>query len=105
MFKNIRKAQSTIEYQVLLAIIVAAMVIMANYMNRGFSGRWRAAVDDLGDQYDPRYANSSVRYILLSNTATQITALNQATGGYYTFRQDTTNSVESKIGFQSVGAY
>jgi uncharacterized protein (UPF0333 family) len=46
------KAQSTLEYATLIAVIVAAIVALNAYMRRGFEGHMRNAVDDIGTQYD-----------------------------------------------------
>lgn len=48
-----RKAQSALEYSVLLAIIVGAIVVMQIYIKRGVQGRFREATDDVGEQFDP----------------------------------------------------
>ena len=52
----LRRAQGAIEYAVLLAIVVAALVGMSIYMKRALSGKWRAVGDGFGfgRQYEPR---------------------------------------------------
>lgn len=63
--------QSTIEYAVLMAIIVAALVAMQIYVKRGFSGRLRAAADSVGEQYSPRHTTSTdTQLTVVSNTTT-----------------------------------
>lgn len=99
-----RKGQTTIEYVVLLIIIMGALLATQNYIKRGIQGRWRAAVDEVGDQYDPKYTNASLRSIILSNTVTIVSVIN-TTNGVWTMRTDTTNSIERKTGFMAVGAY
>jgi uncharacterized protein (UPF0333 family) len=102
---NIRKkGQTTIEYIILITIILGAFLAVGNYFKRGLQGRWKAAVDDLGDQYDPRAADSSVRQTFVSNTVTTIVTLNNA-DGFWTSRQDLSNSIDRKTGTVSVGAY
>ena len=104
MLRIRRKGQTTIEYTVLLIIIMGALLATGNYIKRGIQGRWRAAVDEVGDQYDPRYANASIRHTLLSNSLTLVTVVNSS-NGIWTFRTDSTNSLETKTGFMAVGAY
>ena len=77
---------------------------MQNYMKRGLQGRWRDAVDGLGDQYDPRRTITDIRHTLDSSTNTSIIALG-APGGYWTMRTDESFSVEKKVGTTTVGAY
>ena len=47
-----KKAQSTLEYAALIAVVVAAMLAMHLYFQRGLEGRMRSSSDDVGDQYD-----------------------------------------------------
>ncbi len=52
---NIRKAFSSLEYAVLIAIIVAALLAMSVYLRRAITGRWRDVGDTFGHgrQYYP----------------------------------------------------
>lgn len=51
MFK--RKGQSTLEYALIIAVVVAGLLLMQHYVKRGYAGRLRSASDDMGEQYDP----------------------------------------------------
>ena len=104
MMRISKKGQSSIEYAVVLIIIMGSFLAMQNYMKRGLQGRWRAAVDQLGDQYDPRATNSDVLHTLSATTNTLIIALNVA-GGYWTERTDVSASTERKTGAITVGSY
>lgn len=104
MFRMTKKGQTSIEYAVLLIIIIGAFIGIQNYMKRGVQGRWKAAVDELGDQYDPRTADTSLKQTLYTNTNTTIVALNTY-GGYWTKRTDDTISREQKTGYESAGPY
>lgn len=48
-----RGGQSTLEYAVVIAVVVAAAVAMQIYMKRGVQGKLRAATDDIGGQFSP----------------------------------------------------
>ncbi|MBI4308987.1 MAG: hypothetical protein HY591_01505 [Candidatus Omnitrophica bacterium] len=101
--------QTTLEYVVLIIIIVGALLAMQVYIKRGFQGRWKSTVDDFADQYDPGKINSLVNYSLVSNSDTVISAvpgIDPLTGqpGFFTNRMDTTSSVENKQGETVVGA-
>ena len=105
-FKKLKHGQSALEYAFLIIIVLAVFLAMGNYFKRGLQGRWQSSVDELGDQYDPRFANSNVTHTLSSNTSTQITAINILGGSaILTLRTDLVNSVEQKNGSIAVGAY
>ena len=71
MFKYLRKmkGQSTLEYAVLIIIVIGALLTIQVYIKRGVQGRLRGAADDIGDQYSP--GNTNVRKVTItsSNTA------------------------------------
>lgn len=46
-----KKAQSTLEYAVLIIIVIGALLSIQTYIKRGIQGRLRQASDDIGDQY------------------------------------------------------
>lgn len=104
MRKGTRKGQTTIEYAMLLIIVIGSFVAIQNYVKRGMQGRWRDTVDSLGDQYDPQTANTSIQYTLTSTTNTQILA-QDGVDGYWTQRTDDSTSREIKTGSTTVGAY
>ncbi len=54
MFKMLRKrkAQSTLEYAILIVIVIGALITIQTYIKRGIQGRLRQATDDIGDQWD-----------------------------------------------------
>lgn len=83
MFRRLgRKAQTTAEYAILIALVVGAVVAMQVYVKRGIQGRVRDAVDhtgtigDVGNtsfnfsggQYEP--------YYLVSDSGSNQTASN-----------------------------
>lgn len=109
MLRKLNKGQTALEYIVLLIIVMGALLAISNYFKRGIQGRWKAAMDDMGDQYDPRAADSSVRHTLVQSTNTSIiaTPLNalDPTSGYWTQRTDESLSTERKQGTVEAGAY
>lgn len=99
-----KKGQTALEYLVLFTIILAAFLSGGVYFKRGLQGRWKSAVDDMGDQYDPLSANSYVVHRMNSNTETDILAINTE-AGQWTSRTDQTNMIETKGGYISSGGY
>lgn len=67
-----RKAQSALEYTVLLALIVASLLAMRVYIKRGFQGGFRNAIDQVSEKnfYSPGATEG--RYVL-RNTIQEVT--------------------------------
>ncbi len=51
MLKRLR-GQSTLEYALIISVVVGALLAMQIYMKRGMEGRMRKASDDIGKQFD-----------------------------------------------------
>ena len=60
MFKMLNKAkgQSTLEYAILIIIIIGALLTIQQYVKRGIQGRFKSAADDIGDQFSPGNTNA-----------------------------------------------
>jgi Flp pilus assembly pilin Flp len=106
-----RRGQSILEYTVILVIILGVVIAMKDYVKRGIQGRWKAATDDFGDQYDPQAVNSNILYSTEANSQSLVTMVNGidnssgvAVPGQWTNRLDTSNSLETKTGFTQVGS-
>ena len=46
-----KKGQSTLEYAILIIIIIGALLSIQVYIKRGVQGRLKGAADDIGDQF------------------------------------------------------
>ena len=98
MMKRKYKGQTLIEFAVLFIVLVAAFLAMQNYLRRGVQGKWKESLDGMGKQYDPT-AVGHTTYTMETNATTEISVANDLgnqTGGYRTWRVDTTNSTENK---------
>lgn len=60
-------AQSAIEYAVVVACVVAALLAMQLYLKRGTQGRLRQASDEIGGQYSSTSTSSTIKTELDSN--------------------------------------
>jgi Flp pilus assembly pilin Flp len=101
-----QKGQSILEYTIILVIILAVLITMKDYIKRGFQGRWKSAADDMGDQYDPRFVNSSTNYSTEVNSLSLVSVSQTQLGtqnGQYTNRIDLSNSSETKTGYSQIG--
>lgn len=49
-----KRAQSTLEYAILIAVVVGALIGMQTYVKRGLQNRLKLAADDIGQgQFEP----------------------------------------------------
>jgi len=80
MFKmlNNKKAQSTLEYAILIIIIIGALLALQTYVKRGIQGKLKTTADDIGDQYSPDNTKSAKITSSHSNTTEEFGA---AAGG------------------------
>jgi len=46
------KGQSTLEYAMIIAVVVGALIAMQIYMKRGMEGRMRQSADEIGKQFE-----------------------------------------------------
>jgi len=53
MNKKYLKAQSVLEYAVVIGVITAALIAMQVYVKRGIQGGMRSSLDSVGEQYNP----------------------------------------------------
>lgn len=98
MYLKNKRGQSTLEYALLIAVVVAGLLMLQIYMKRGFGGRVKSAVDDLGEQYDPVAFSSS--YNTTTSSARQETFQNKVTRSELTAPDSTT-----RTGSETVAAW
>ena len=66
--RSFKKSQSTLEYAVIIACVVGALLSMQIYLKRAIQGRLRQAGDDIGEQYAPVNVDSNITITLDSET-------------------------------------
>ena len=71
---NQKRGQSTLEYAVLIVVIIGALLTIQVYIKRGVQGRLRSAADDIGDQYSDGNTNEVKTTIRNSSTEEQFNA-------------------------------
>jgi len=108
------RAQSTLEYAVVIACIVGALLAMQVYIKRAISGKLRLAADDIGQQYDPKNTTTSASGMTTSIDSDVTTEVKTELGtdpisGDEALKTTTTvtiNSEEEKVyGSETVGAF
>ncbi len=71
------------------------------YFKRAVQSRWKSALDDMGEQYDPQTQQTDLTYSIDATTNTHMNVYKDATG-FWTKRWDWSNSVEEKTGYTKV---
>lgn len=99
---NKKRGQSTLEYAVLIIVIIAALISIQAYIKRGVQGRLKSASDDIGDQFSPGNTNSIIAERVHSNTAQQFgfdTNGNAAQGASRTYMlsPEITNTISNSV--------
>ena len=96
MFKclNKRKGQSTLEYAVLIVIVIAALLAMNQYIKRGIQGRLKSATDDVGDQFSSGNTNYVKNVVTGSHTNETFVAGSQKT---LLLNTEATNTTENTV--------
>jgi hypothetical protein len=64
------KGQSTLEYALIIAVVVGALLAMQVYFKRGVQGKLRESTDDIGNQYSA--GNVQAKYIT-TQTGSKVT--------------------------------
>jgi len=102
-----KKGQSTLEYALITAVIIAGLLLMQHYMKHGYAGRLKSASDDIGEQYDPSKYNAT--FNVTNKSYTQQTATGGATTQQYLDLGDGSNAgrVQKKesVGNETVDAW
>jgi len=75
-------AQTSLEYAVVIAVIVAALLAMQAYIKRGFMGRLKGVADELGQQYDYNNTSGTHNLFYLTNATTIVQTKNEIQLGF-----------------------
>ena len=97
MFRLLRKikGQSTLEYAVLIIIIIGALLSIQVYIKRGVQGRLKSASDDIGDQFSPGNTNLTRVTNTISNTTESF--VSGATNSVLRARETTNTSMNMNL--------
>lgn len=68
-----KKGQSILEYSLIFAAVIVALVAVNVYMKRSMQGRFRQSSDQIGKQFDPESFENSWQTTSLGTTVTDET--------------------------------
>ena len=97
-----RKGQSTVEYALIIAVVIAGLLLMQHYIKRGYAGKLKSSADDMGEQFDP--VTYSATFNKGENSQTQQT-VGIAGPGVHETTYTGAGKVETKTGQEAVGAW
>ena len=93
--KRRKKGQSTLEYAILIIIIIGALMSIQVYIKRGIQGRLKQASDDIGDQFS--VGNTNVTTTTYSRSQTRDTFKAGVTKSELTDDEVTTTTTNMEI--------
>ena len=102
-YLNQKRGQSTLEYAVLIVVIIGALLTIQVYIKRGVQGRLKSAADDIGDQYSDGNTNElkrTVRSSVTEETFNQGTSESQIING-----AELTNTTDNSVLINSQQEY
>jgi uncharacterized protein (UPF0333 family) len=100
MFYERKKGQSTLEYVILIGLVIAALIAMGIYMKRGVQGKLRESTDQIGEQFDR--GNTSSDYTTVSHLRQTETS---TAGGGSTITIGEGDNIQTKTGSETVNAW
>jgi uncharacterized protein (UPF0333 family) len=95
-----KKAQSTLEYAILIGVLVAALIAMQVYLKRGYQGKLREGADQMGEQFSPQH--TTYNYTTNSFTNSTETLYAQDLGNEATTQTEIHNQTTQKTGDEDV---
>jgi len=99
----LKKGQSILEYCIVIAVIVAALLSMNSYLKRSLQGNYRSSADAIGGAYEPRNTTSDTT-VATDSLAITTSVTNPGAGNKLitttTFDSD---DISSQNGWEEVG--
>ena len=93
--KSRKKGQSTLEYAILIIIIIGALLSIQVYIKRGVQGRLKGAADDIGDQFSN--GNTNVVKKMITSSQSRDTFASGVTDSVLTVDEVTTDIMNSDV--------
>jgi uncharacterized protein (UPF0333 family) len=94
-----RRGQSTLEYAILILIVIVALLAMQVYLKRGVQGRMRESTDNIGEAYSPAYTVSE--FTLTSASTTHETV----EGPAQTSKTELLDRTDTRTGSETIPEY
>jgi len=98
----LRKAQSTLEYTLVIAIFAAALISMTVYIKRGFQGNYRKTADEIGSAYEPKNTTSDTT-LSTNSISNSVSTTTEEAEKYKTVVDYNSQYTTSRNGTEEVG--
>jgi uncharacterized protein (UPF0333 family) len=102
---NRRKGQSTLEYAIIIGVVVGALIMMQVYVKRGLQGRVKQATDEIGDQFSPTASTSTTIVNSVVNSTENVYGGNNAYTTSKMNQQQNRDIVSNTTGLNTEGAW
>ena len=99
--KTFRKGQGTLEYAIIIVVVVGALLAMQWYIKGGYQGKLRQAADDMGEQYSPTLVSSNTTTYVNAETNEVISGGSFNTGVMPTSRSEVDQS-QQRLGSETL---
>ena len=96
-YLNKKRGQSTLEYAVLVVVVVAALISIQVYVKRGIQGRMKSSADDIGDQFSPGNTNAIIAQKTHSDEKQRFGMDGQGVQRTELTNQELTNTVSKQV--------
>jgi Flp pilus assembly pilin Flp len=96
------KGQSTLEYAILIIIIIAALITLQSYIKRGVQGRLQSSTDTVGDQFSTA---AGANYFKQTNTSSSTTEANLRGQANTAMRADQVTTTYQHVNLEASGEF
>lgn len=97
-----RKAQSALEYTLVIALFTAALISMTVYIKRGFQGNYRQTADEIGSAYEPKNTTSDTTF-QTNSVSNSVSNTTEEAEKYKTVTDFSSQDTTSRNGTEEVG--
>jgi hypothetical protein len=99
-----QKGQSTLEYAMIIAVVVGALLAIQIYMKRGVQGKMRESTDQIGEQFDAE--NTTIDHTI-TRTSKTVQIVKDGVTTTYSGGEDGVSEAETRTesGTETVSAW
>lgn len=91
-----KRGQGTLEYAIIIAVVVAALIAMQVYIKRGLQGKLKQSSDEIGEQYSPGYTSATY------GTTSAVISTETVTGGVQPTTASTSSQTQTRTSREDV---